>query len=161
VCVCACVVHVVVVCAGSVTAALGDDDSACDRVDDDGTFNGRCVAEVRDGHLLIRWDSPSGCCWKLLLRHMNLVPSEHATYGFSLVRPGCKSPIVSVVVSTVISRGGTFYIFLPRHRTLCRLVVFFFKFLFLMHTPIIIASESYLPAVQLSSLESGYQMSIK
>lgn len=78
-------------------AAAGDDDGGGDRSDD--TFNGRCVAEVRDGHLLIRWDGPSGYCWKLLLRHLNLTPSEHATYGFSLARPECKSPIVSVLVS--------------------------------------------------------------
>ncbi|VVC37446.1 Hypothetical protein CINCED_3A018658 [Cinara cedri] len=84
---------------GSVTTTLGDSSAA----GSDGgrlgeTFNGRSVAEVRDGHLLVRWDGPAGYCWKLQLRHLNLVPSEHATYGFSLVRPGCKSPIVTVIV---------------------------------------------------------------
>lgn len=94
-------------CAGSVAATLGDS-SACTAEAGKGRvgggrlgdiFSGRSVAEVRDGHLLIRWDGPAGYCWKLLLRYLNLVPSEHATYGFSLVRPGCKSPLVTVIVS--------------------------------------------------------------
>lgn len=93
-------------CAGSVTVTLGDD-SACAAIGDgDGSgsrdvtsFSGRSIAEVRDGHLLIRWDGPAGYCWKLLLRYLNLTPSVHATYGFNLVRPGCKSPIVAIIVS--------------------------------------------------------------
>lgn len=96
---------------GSVMATLGDDSAACTAVNDDGssssssnsggdvTFSGRSVAEVRDGHLLIRWDGPAGYCWKLLLRYLNLTPSEHAVYGFNLVRPGCESPIIAIVVS--------------------------------------------------------------
>ncbi|XP_025413238.1 uncharacterized protein LOC112685536 isoform X1 [Sipha flava] len=88
---------------GSVTATLGDDPActvARERGIHDGKFSGNSVAEVRDGHLLIRWDGPAGYCWKLLLRYLNLTPSEHATYGFNLVRPGCGSPIVTVVVDT-------------------------------------------------------------
>lgn len=92
-------------CAGSVAATLGDN-SACTTDAGNGRhgeiFSGRSVAEVRDGHLLIRWDGPAGYCWKLLLRYLNLVPSEHATYGFSLVRPGGKSPLVTVIVSISI-----------------------------------------------------------
>jgi len=84
--------------AGLVTATLGDD-SACAAAGDE-TFSGRSVAEVRAGHLLVRWDGPAGYCWKLLLRYLNLTATEHATYGFSLVRPGSISPIVTVVVST-------------------------------------------------------------
>lgn len=79
------------------TATLGDD-SACAAAGDE-TFSGRSVAEVRAGHLLVRWDGPAGYCWKLLLRYLNLTATEDATYGFSLVRPGSVSPIVTVVVS--------------------------------------------------------------
>ncbi|XP_015369183.1 PREDICTED: uncharacterized protein LOC107165460 [Diuraphis noxia] len=80
---------------GLVTATLGDD-SACAAAGDE-TFSGRSVAEVRAGHLLIRWDGPAGYCWKLFLRYLNLTATEHATYGFSLIRPGSNSPIVTVV----------------------------------------------------------------
>ncbi|XP_060851125.1 uncharacterized protein LOC132929643 [Rhopalosiphum padi] len=83
---------------GLVTATLGDH-SACAGAGDE-TFSGRSVAEVRAGHLLIRWNGPAGYCWKLLLRYLNLTATEHATYGFSLVRPGSKSPIVTVLVDT-------------------------------------------------------------
>ncbi|XP_025199657.1 uncharacterized protein LOC112597703 [Melanaphis sacchari] len=83
---------------GSVTATLGDD-SACAGAGDE-TFSGRSVAEVRAGHLLVRWNGPAGYCWKLLLRYLNLTATEHATYGFSLVRPGSKTPIVTIVVDT-------------------------------------------------------------
>jgi len=84
-----------------VTAVLGDD-SACAMIGNssESLFSGRSVAEVRDGHLLIRWDGPAGYCWKLLLRYLNLTPSEHVTYGFNLARPGSKSPIVTVVVDS-------------------------------------------------------------
>lgn len=98
---------------GSVTATLGDDSIyAASGDESDETFSGRSVAEVRDGHLLIKWEGSAGYCWKLLLRYLNLTPSEHATFGFNLVRPGCKSPIVTVTVSTITG-----------YRSTCRLTV--------------------------------------
>ncbi|XP_050424628.1 uncharacterized protein LOC126835829 [Adelges cooleyi] len=76
---------------GSVTATLGDELTF-----GSGAFTGRCVAEVRDGHLLIRWDSPAGYCWKLLLKHLNLMSCEHSTYGFRLTRLASTTPIISI-----------------------------------------------------------------
>ncbi|XP_050522756.1 uncharacterized protein LOC126895195 [Daktulosphaira vitifoliae] len=77
---------------GSLTATLGDDLAY-----KSGSFDGRCIAEVRGGHLLIRWNGPAGYCWKLLLRHLNITPCEHDNYGFQLIRPDTKTPIVSII----------------------------------------------------------------